>query len=144
MSNRTTDAYKSVFTYIHKNILPLDANGIITDFEMALRNGLRFAVPNTPLYGCWFHHCQALRRKVASDANLFKLIRTDEQAAIFYRIFQCLALLPASNIKDAFDQLAYDVLQKYSEFEKFIKYYDYQWINKEKPENYSVFLKVQI
>lgn len=58
MTNRTTDAYESVFEYIHEKLFSLKANAIITDFERTLRNGLRAVVPDTTLLGCWFHHCQ--------------------------------------------------------------------------------------
>lgn len=142
MSRKTTDAYKSVFSYIHKNILPLDAGGIITDFELALRIGLRHIVPKTPLYCCWFHHCQAVRRKVASLPDLFALIRNDKKAREIYRQIQCLALLPHKQIKPAFEQIAFEAIQLYPAFGEFLKYYDRQWIVREKPENYSVFLLV--
>lgn len=142
MSNRTTEAYTSVYDYIHKNILPLNARGIITDFELALRNGLRSVVPATPLYGCWFHHCQALRRRVAADPKLLSLVRKDKNAGEIYRTFQCMALLPQDKIEPFFDQFAYETLQKLPEFAKFIEYYDKQWIKKETPKNYSFFLQV--
>lgn len=144
MSNRTTEAYKSVFNYIHQNVLPLDASAIITDFEYALRNGLKATVPSTPLLGCWFHHCQCLRRKVASFSDLFELIKRNKEAHILYRKFQCLALLPASEIKAAFDQLAYEALVKFKQFEKFIRYYEMQWIMREGPTSYSVFMQVSL
>lgn len=142
MSNRTTEAYQSVFEYINENILPLSGKGIITDFEQALRNGLRNTVPETPLLGCWFHHCQALRRKLASIPALFEIVRRDKTAAEFYRKIQCLALLPPDKIKSAFDQLAFDALQKYPEFSNFVEYYDKQWIRKVTPAGFSVFLQV--
>lgn len=144
MSNRTTAAYKSVFDYIHRNILSLDVSAIITDFERALRNALRATVATTKLLGCWFHHCQALRRKVASISELFELVKRDKEARILYRRFQCLALLPAEKIKSAFEVLGFEALGKYPQFEKFIRYYDKQWIEREKPENYSVFLEVSL
>lgn len=142
MSRQTTDAYKSVLGYIHENILPLNAKGIITDFELALRNALKHTVPETPLYCCWFHHCQAIRRKVASFPDLFALIRHNKNAREFYRQFQCLALLPHDKIKLAFDQIAFEALQSFPEFGKFVEYYDRQWIVRETPQRYSVFLLV--
>lgn len=142
MSNRTTAAYVSVFEFINENLFPLRAKAIITDFERALRNGLRAVAPDTNLLGCWFHHCQALRRKVASICDLFSLIRSNMDAKIMFRKFQCLALLPFSRIEMAFDQLAYQALRKFPEFEKFIAYYIQQWIKRGEPQNYSVFLEV--
>lgn len=144
MTNRTTEAYKSVFNYVHQNVLPLDSKAIITDFERALRNAIREVVPLTKMLGCWFHHCQALRRQVASISELFELIRDNKDARILYRKFQCLALLPASKIKISFDALAFEALSKFPQFEKFVRYYDNQWIKKEGPENYSVFLQVNV
>lgn len=142
MSNKSTEAYESVFTFIHKNILPLHAKAIITDFELALRNGIKRVVPDTPLCSCWFHHCQCLRRMVASDPDLFALIRSDKKAFEFYRTFQCLALLPDVMIENAFVQLAHETLKSYPAFERFIRYYERQWIQKETPSKYSVFLQV--
>lgn len=142
MSNRTTRAYESVFQYIHQNVLPLDARAAIMDFERPMRNGFSAVVPCVKLLGCWFHHCQALRRKVASQCELLELIKSDKDARIFYRKFQCLALLPASKIKMAFDQLAFSALDKFPQFEKFLRYYDNQWLQREEPESYSVFLEV--
>lgn len=142
MSRRTLAAYKSALTYVHENILCLNAMAIITDFERALRNALRKVVVGITLLGCWFHHCQALERKVASNFELFVLIRNNIRAKEIYRRIQCLALLPADKIKPAFDGLAFDALNEFPQFKRFIEYYDRQWINNETPESYSVFLQV--
>lgn len=142
MSNRTAAAYKSVFKYINDNLLQLQAHGIITDFEIALRSSLKEIVPETMLLGCWFHYSQALRKKVASIPLLFKLIQKDERARELYRLFQCLALLPANKIEPAFNQIAHSALQSFPEYAKFVAYYEKQWIRRETPESFSVFLQV--
>lgn len=142
MSNRTAAAYKSVFKYINEQLLQLNASAIITDFEMAMRSALKSIVPDTKLLGCWFHYTQALRRKVASIPLLFKLIQKDQRARELYRLFQCLALLPAHEIEPAFIQIAHTALQSFPEFAKFVDYFDKQWIKKETPESFSVFLQV--
>lgn len=142
MSRRTVGAYKSAFKYVHENILCLNARAIITDFEYALRSALKSIVTGILLLGCWFHHCQCLRRFVASHFELFALIRNDNEAKIIYRKIQCLALLPANKIKPAFDEIAYAALNKFPQFLRFINYYDKQWLKKETPESYSVFLQV--
>lgn len=142
MSNRTTASYEKVFNYINTEILNLDGATIMTDFERAMRNALRKIAPNSVLLACWFHFCQALRRKIASIPELFFLIRSNTEARIFYRQFQCLALLPADKIEAAFVQLAYNALKKFKQFERFVKYFDKQWIKSETPEGFSVFNKV--
>lgn len=144
MSNRTTESYKSVFEYINENVISLGSSTIITDFERALRNAVKAVFCDVKILGCWFHHCQALRRMMASIPNLFHLIQHENDAKLFYRKIQCLALLPPNKIKPAFDQIAYEALKKYPQFEKFIKYYDSQWIKRETPDSYSVFLQVSL
>lgn len=144
MSNRTTEAYRSVFSYINENLLSLNGSTIITDFERPLRNSLKQVVSDVTILGCWFHHCQAIRRMVASIPSLFHLILHDKDARMLYRKIQCLALLPPDKIKPAFDQIAYESLKKYPQFERFIRYYDFQWITRETPDSYSVFLQVRL
>lgn len=137
MSKRTTESYYEVFKYIHEKILFLKGT-IVTDFD---RKGLKL-VTDVTLLGCWFHYCQALRKKVASDFELFSLIRGNEEARIFFRKFQCLALLPADKIESASIQLAYKAMQQFPQFKRFVAYYDRQWIKREKPTSFSVFLQV--
>lgn len=139
MSRRTTESYKSVFEYINKNILKLNGSTCISDFERALRNALEEIAPDITLLGCWFHHFQALRKKLASDFELFSLVRSNDDAKILFRKFQCLALLPPELIQPAFHQLAFRALKAFPQFARFIGYYDMQWMNRETPASFSVF-----
>lgn len=151
MSKRTTDIYGSALGYVNKNILSLRVGTIITDFERALRYSIREIAPETKILGCWFHHVQALRRKVSLN-ELFALIRHNEIAKVLYHKFQSskvlyhkfqsLALLPEEKIKPAPDQLAYEALKAFPQFEKLVQYYDKQWIRRETPKSFSVFLEV--
>lgn len=142
MSKRNTEIYVSALDYVNRNILPLNGGTIISDFQLAMRNGIRSIAPDVKMLGCWFHYCQALRRKVASNFTLFHLIRTNERAKSLFRKFQCLALLPADKNRPAFDQIAYQCLKDFSEFIPFVRYYDQQWIHRETPQKFSVFLQV--
>lgn len=71
MSHKTTKAYVSVLKYIHDNLIPLTGAGIIIDFEKAERLALSQLNLDIVIYGCWFHFCQALRRKMATMGELF-------------------------------------------------------------------------
>lgn len=144
MSNRTTASYEKVFDYINTHVLNLDGIKTMTDFERAMRNALKKIAPNSILLACWFHFCQALRKKIASIPELFFLIRSNMEAKIFYRQFQCLALLPANKIEAAFVQLACKALKKFQQFERFVEYFDKQWIKRETPESFSVFMEVNL
>lgn len=143
MTRRTTEAYVAALKYVHENLIELNGKGIITDFECSMRASLEKVVPLLKVYGCWFHHCQALRRILASIKSLFELVRTNDAAKTIFRQFQCLALLPAEKIEHAFVWLLREALtvNKFAEFAPFIEYYKKQWLRRVKPINYSVFMQ---
>lgn len=139
MSKRTTEAYISALKYVHENLIPLVGKGIIIDFEKAMRAAIKRINNGIRIYGCWFHFCQSLRRKVASLKELFELIRNDSTSKHIFRRFQCLALLPAYEIEQAFISLSREALQ-FPHFVDFVDYFNDEWINRVKPQYFSVFL----
>lgn len=86
MTRRTTEAYVAALKYVNDNIFELIGRGIIIDFEKAMRSSLKKVSP-MPVYGCWFHFAQALRRKMKSMSDLYELIRNNEDAKILFRKF---------------------------------------------------------
>lgn len=104
MNRRTTEAYVNALKFINQNIIELEG-GIIIDFENAMRAALKIVCPNLAILGCLFHHCQALQRKMKSMPELFQLIRTNEKARTLFRKIQCMALLPADEIMNGFENL---------------------------------------
>lgn len=142
MTRRTTEAYVSALKYVHTYLIPLFGKGFIIDFEKAMRSALRRVVPNVKVIGCWFHFCQAVRRKAASMKNLFELIRTDSEVNLFFRRFQCLALLPGEHIEETFMKLSRDALKISEHFGNFIDYFHEEWIVRVTPRHFSVFDEV--
>lgn len=144
MSRRTKEAYVSALKYVHDNLIPLVGKGIIIDFEKAMRAALYEVTPDSMhknILGCWFHMCQAVRRKIASLKELYELIRTEPVAKNIFRRFQCLALLPANEIAAAFITLSQEALKSSVLFSEFIDYFHEEWIKRVKPHNFSVFLR---
>lgn len=141
MTRRTTAAYVAALEYVNKEIIALKGRGIIIDFESAMRASLSIVAPDLPIYGCWFHFCQALRRMMASMKPLHTLIRTNQDAKYIFRKFQCLALLPYDKMNDAFVFLLREALNdfKFNEYAPFIAYFKSQWMEKVKPNYFSVF-----
>lgn len=140
MTKRTIDAYVAA-KFVNDNLITLKASGIIIDFENAMRASLKIVVPDLKIYGCWFHHVQALRRMMASMKDLFELVRKNKEAKEIFRKIQCLALLPENLILRAFTWLLREALEvhKFAEFSPFIQYYNNQWIKRVKPAYFSVF-----
>lgn len=141
MSRRTIEAYTAGLKFVHQNLIELRGAGIIFDFELAMRAALKTIAPDLPVYGCLFHYMQALQRMMTSMTTLFNLIRSNQDAKFVFRKFQALALLPANMVKDGFVSLLREALEKFkfSEFAPFIDYYKKQWINRVKPEHFSVY-----
>ena len=68
MSGKTQKDYTDIFKEV-KRVVELDGTTwnlktAMLDFEIALRNSLKTVWPNIHLYGCWFHYCQAVWRRV--------------------------------------------------------------------------------
>lgn len=129
MSSRTQVAYTHVFRYINEHIFSLKCASFTSDYEIAMRNALRACFPDSELVSCWFHYCQAIRRKASQLTAFFELIRTNAAARKLYFKFQALALLEAGLIVDAFNKLKEMTLQ-YEAFEPFVKYFEHQWIKR--------------
>lgn len=141
MSRKTEASYTHLFRHINKNIFSLDCGSFTTDFERGLRNALRAVFgPEVCLVGCWFHYCQAIRRKASKIPGLLKYIRSDKHRERWYCKILCLILLPADVILEAFQALR----KEGHDFNDdavviFLLYNRNQWIRKEGPSNISVF-----
>lgn len=75
MSRKTTEAYFNLLKYVHEELIEMNGSGIIIDFEKAERQALHQLQTGIRIFGCWFHFCQALRRKITSMEELFELLR---------------------------------------------------------------------
>lgn len=128
MTRRTEAAYKAVFKYINEHVMPLECYMFMTDFELALRNGLKCVAPNALLRLCWFHFTQACKRCARSLEELIPLIKSGEGKDIYYRLL-CLPLLPSDKIDAAFAELKQRALDLHpTAFKRFLKYYEKQWL----------------
>lgn len=133
MTRKTQAAYTDLFQYIEKNIMQLNPNSFVTDFEKASRNALR------SIYGddikfvtCWFHFCQAVRRKMLQFPALQKIIKTNSAAEELYQELLALPLLPATEIHTAFVKLQSDanILNVVKYFTVLFKYFKNQWFKR--------------
>lgn len=140
MTRRTTAAYVNALEFIHTKLIPLKGKGLIIDFEKAMRAAVKQVTTDLDIYGCWFHFCQSIRRKMMSIKGLSELVRTENKPKKLFRKFQCLALLPAHSIEAAFTDLSRDALKYSQHFTEFIDYFHREWIQIVKPQHFSVFL----
>lgn len=136
MTRKTQKAYEHIFQFIDANLLELKPKTFNTDFEKGLRNAIIKIFPQTRLKGCWFHFCQALRRKLSKMSELAQRVKTTDEARRVFKKILVLPLLPPEEIPNAFNickEEAYANNKCYSKseniFQKFFDYFQHQWLD---------------
>lgn len=133
MTTKSLKAYQHLFSYIQRSIIDLSQATFITDYETGLRSAIEKSFPDSKIFGCWFHYCQALRRFITmKDKGLAQYIRQNKEASRIYHKFLSLPLLPGMHISDSFQLLTEDLakLNALDRFKSFIKYFENQWMQK--------------
>lgn len=133
MTKKSEAAYIAVFKYIEENIWKLQPKCFMTDYECGMRNALKIVHPKAKLSACWFHYCQAIRRKCSNFGDFLKKVRNDKYAdEVFHKVL-ALPLLPSEHIKNAFEMLELGLKKdapKYKMFQPMLTYYRKQWLNR--------------
>lgn len=134
MESRCTKSYTQVFQYIEKNLLNLKPVTIHTDYEASLLKALRNVYPAAKLVGCWFHYCQAIRRRLGRNKgrNFFVDLKKNSNAYKIFRKLLDLPLLPAKNIAKGFSIIQDEVKEKNlgNFFNHIYAYFKSYWIPK--------------
>lgn len=132
MSHKTEKAYIHLMNYIESDIISLRPTTFMTDYEEAMRNAIRKTYPDTQLYGCWFHFCQAVKRHGSQLRSGFMLtMRNDIDSAKLYYELLSLPLLPPQYILNVFNLIKQEAKSKFGKlFDEFIHYYERQWLFK--------------
>lgn len=105
MTKKSTEAYRATFIHINANIFDLNCVSFMTDYECGMRKALSEIYPTANLVSCWFHYCQAIRRKCSKLSGFFVKLQKEKSAEKLFLKFLALPLLPASKIKEAFKLL---------------------------------------
>lgn len=129
MSGKSTACYSHVFEYIEKNVMSLECVSYITDYEKAMRRALNKLHPEVKRFACYFHYCQAVKKRAYKTNGLSKLIFSNAAARLVYFRIMCLPLLPHHKITEMFAALkteAYELNK--TVFRPFIRYWERQWL----------------
>lgn len=133
MNKKSKKCYSHFFQYVKQNSLNLDGATFMTDYEAGIRKAIRTEFPNSKLSGCWFHFCQAVRRRITTTNNeLASYIRQNKQASFNYHKILTLPLLPASHILESFKKIQKDIesFDHHFKFASFLEYFEGQWLRK--------------
>lgn len=128
MSRKSQACYTHLFETLRKEF-PLDGRSFMTDYEVALRNALRVVYPAMDQKTCWFHYCQAARRKCSSFPKLMHKLKSNETLKRAYFKLLALPLLPAEHIVSCFQMIKSELVDV-QEAKKFLNYFEKQWLEK--------------
>lgn len=131
MDKKSQLAYQHVFEYVHNHVFPLHCATFTTDYEVAMRNALRKLFQDSKLIACYFHYCQAVKRRAASTYGFVDMVRTNKDARSLYYRLHCLPLLPPQYIRAMYTELKTEAVSiSKTIFRPFLKYFYKQWIEK--------------
>ncbi|XP_045027834.1 uncharacterized protein LOC123466397 [Daphnia magna] len=139
MTRRRAADYSAVFQKI-KEIIPLPrVQRIVTDFERAIFMAVRKHFVDCQHFGCNFHWCQAVLKKV-KDLHLATIYNNKGPNPVRDFVFRllCLAYLPAGKIPGVFDALKSSAP---SELTALMDHMERNWIRGKfwTPDNWSCF-----
>lgn len=131
MDRKSQLAYQHVFEYVHKNVFTLECSTFTTDYEVAMRNALSIMFEKSIMTACYFHFCQAVKRRAASTYGFVDMVRADKNARSVYYRLHCLPLLPPEYIKTMYMELKAEAVAINKKiFRPFLQYFHKQWIEK--------------
>ncbi|XP_039482949.1 uncharacterized protein LOC120446179 [Drosophila santomea] len=112
----------------------------MSDYKKALRNAIRSLNPSTRFYACWFHFCQACKKNAKKISGFEVETKRNRSFYTIFMKFLHLPMLLPNLIEPTFAILKKEafVLNK-NIFQRFLTYYDKQWLKSEGPDRISVF-----
>lgn len=128
MTRKTTKAYVALFRFIEANVCQLNPDKFMSDYEKALRRALKRVYRGVVVSGCWFHYCQALRRKSRSIADFLKKIKANDVAADIFKKYLALPLVPRESIVEAHRIIKSEAAAFGDTFAVFEAYFDLEWM----------------
>lgn len=129
MSGKSETIYTHALQFIKVNLIDLKPTSFQSDFESALRNGVKNVYPNVIMKPCWFHYTQALRRYAYKIPNFKRYLNHNATAKRHFDKFFFLPLLKPADIVSAFEILKQKALSS-DIFKPFLIYFQKQWITK--------------
>ncbi|CAF1109505.1 unnamed protein product [Brachionus calyciflorus] len=137
---RDEECYREAFGVLkdlalEKNI-NLNPKSVMSDFETASRNALKFHFPNVETKGCWFHFRQAINRKEIKLGLKKNYSRHDFRKYI--NMFSTLALIPYERVEEGFQAIK-NFMQDDQGCRELYQYFERQWIKNVDPKIWNHF-----
>ena len=99
---------------------------ILLNFESAAMNAFTAAYPNARILGCYFHLTQSILRKV-NEIGMKSDYKSDENLRIAVRSLPALAMVPSTDVAEAFWMLA-DLMPEHEKMPELQAYFEHTYI----------------
>ncbi|XP_029346571.1 uncharacterized protein LOC100574156 [Acyrthosiphon pisum] len=130
MESKKKCSYQAVLSYIKTQLLPnFNPRKILTDFETGLSKTLQDYFPSARRVGCWFHHNQAVWKKMKSLGYL-NLVNENQHALNTLRRIMVLPLLPGDKINQGLRSVKRYARRNDINMNLLFDYYERFWIAK--------------
>ncbi|CAI6353208.1 unnamed protein product [Macrosiphum euphorbiae] len=130
MESKKKCSYQAVLSYIKTQLLPhFNPRKILTDFETGLSKTLQDNFPFARRIGCWFHHNQAVWKKMKSLGYL-NLVNENRHALKTLRRIMVLPLLPGDKIDQGLRSVKRYARRNDINMNLLFDYYERFWIAK--------------
>lgn len=123
--------YIKFWRFIENSVCKLQPLSFISDYESAIRSSI-MEVYNLELQninGCYFHYAQALRKRASQTDYLLRSMKENHESKSLFKKFVALALLPASQVCEGFEEIKLEAANLDS-FTEFLIYFENFWIKK--------------
>lgn len=102
MNSKKSECYESIFQHIEMSAMKLKPKTFHSDYESGLRKAIRNVYSGVKIIGCWFHYCQAVRRKCRQTKGFFRSLLCHKNGYAIYKMLLALPLLPQDKIPEGF------------------------------------------
>ena len=105
LPNKTRETYIEMLQQVQQLTNGASPNTVMIDYEQACIGAISVVFPNTLLYGCLFHLCQSVFRRVQAN-GLQQQYLNDDVFKTNIRMISALASVPTADTIQSFDDLS--------------------------------------
>ncbi|CAF0949225.1 unnamed protein product [Brachionus calyciflorus] len=130
LEKKQADSYIEALEQIRNLTFNKNLKLILTDFEYSLMVSINTVFKEVQIKGCWFHFCQAVKRRLFSFGYKTEYLNNWD-FRFWIRRFLVLPLIPIEYLERALEIIISEIPFKNENLISFVKYFIKQWVNGE-------------
>lgn len=105
LCDKITESYEIVFEFL-RDEYGLNPHAILSDFELAIVNAIKYVFPKTFVHGCYFHLTHNILKNLKDNCGLFGYLGTNKlDVNLSYQRLKFLPFVPIEDVVLAFDSI---------------------------------------